>query len=168
VVRPLTDAERQARTTGLRSADAGVLRRGHILLASARGARAPRLAEQLGGDDQTVRDALHAFTAPGLPALQPGSSRPHRPPPPAFPGAQAAQWRARRHRRPRACGPPARRWTRDWAAAVRGAPGFTPRVVRGAAVRQPLRRLGIGWQRATQWMTSPDPADGRKTGHASA
>src|SRR5258707_118409 len=65
-VRPLTDAERQALTAGLRSPDAFVLRRCQILLASARGERAPRIAEQLGCDDQTVLDALHAFNARGL------------------------------------------------------------------------------------------------------
>src|SRR5260221_3664158 len=57
-VRPLTDAERQALTAGLRSPDAFVLRRCQILLASARGERAPRIAEQLGCDDQTVLEAL--------------------------------------------------------------------------------------------------------------
>lgn len=87
--RPLTDAERPALAAGLRSADAFVLRRGQILLASARGERAPRIAEALGCDDQTVLDAVHAFNARGLDALQRGSSRPHQPPPQAFPGERS-------------------------------------------------------------------------------
>jgi hypothetical protein len=76
LVRPLTDAERHKRECGLRSHDAFVLRRCPILLASARGERAPRIAPQLGCDDQTVLDALHAFTAGGLDALRKGSARP--------------------------------------------------------------------------------------------
>ena len=76
-VRPLTDAERQAVTAGLRSPDAFVLRRCQILLASARGERAPRIAAHLGCDDQTVLDALHAFKAVGLACRQKKSSRAH-------------------------------------------------------------------------------------------
>ena len=68
LVRPLTDAERRALTAGLRSPDACVLRRCQIRLASARGERAPRIAEQVGCDDQTVLDARHACTARGLAA----------------------------------------------------------------------------------------------------
>jgi hypothetical protein len=75
-VRLLSEAEWAALEKGLRSADAFVLRRCQILLASARGERAPRIAAYLGIDDQTVLDALHAFNADGLKSLVKGSSRP--------------------------------------------------------------------------------------------
>ena len=165
-VRPLTDAECQTVTAGLRSSDAFVLRRCQILLASARGERAPRIAAQLGCDDQTVLDALHAFNDRGLEALQKGSSRPHRPPPQAFPGERAEQLRALVHRSPRAFGHPTSLWTLDLAAEVSGAQGLTPTVVSGEAIRTTLLRLGIGWKRAKQWITSPDPAYVRKKGSA--
>src|SRR5215510_6962315 len=97
-VRTLTEQERQALEKGLRSSGAFVLRRCQILLASARSERAPRIAEQLGCDDQTVLDALHAFNAHGLAALQKGSSRPHRPPPRAFSDERAEQLLALLHR----------------------------------------------------------------------
>jgi hypothetical protein len=87
VVRPLTGAERQALTAGLRSPDAFVLRRCQILHASARRARAMRIAEQSGCDDLAVLDALRN-----------GSSRHHRPPPRAFLGERAEQVRALLHR----------------------------------------------------------------------
>src|ERR1700752_1250256 len=77
-VRPLTDAERGVVEAGLRSSDAFVLRRCQILLASARGERAPAIAGLLGCDDQTVRNVIHGFNAGGLAVLQQGSSRPHR------------------------------------------------------------------------------------------
>jgi transposase len=167
-VRPLTDAEQQALSAGLRSPDAFVLRRCQILLASARGERAPRIAQQLGCDDQTVLDALHAFNAQGLPALQKGSSRPHRPPPRAFSDDRAEQLRALLHRRPRDFGHPTSLWTLDLAAEVSFAQGLTPRLVTGESIRTTLLRLGIGWKRAKHWITSPDPAYARKKGAATA
>jgi transposase len=165
-VRPLTDAERQALTAGLRSANAFVLRRCQILLASARGERAPWIAAQVGCDDQTVLDALHAFNARGFAALQPGSSRPHHPPPQAFPGERAEQLRALLHRSLREFGHPTSLWTLDLAAEVSSAQGLTGRLVTGEAIRKTLRRLGIGWKRAKQWITSPDPEYARKEGGA--
>jgi hypothetical protein len=167
-VRPLTDAERQALTAGLRARDAFVVRRCQILLASARGERAPRIAAHLSCDDQTVLDALHAFNAHGLDALQKGSSRPHRPPPRAFPGERAEQMRALLHRSPREFGHPTSLWTLELAAQVSCAQGLTPRLVSGEAIRQTLRRLGVNWMRAKHWITSPDPAYARKKGGVTA
>jgi len=167
-VRLLTDAEQQALSAGLRSPDAFVLRRCQILLASARGERAPRIAEHLGCDDQTVLDALHAFNAQGLAALQKGSSRPHRPPPRAFSDDRAEQLRALLHRRPRDFGYATSLWTLDLAAEVSFAQGLTPHLVTGESIRTTLLRLGIGWKRAKHWITSPDPAYARKKGDATA
>jgi transposase len=172
LVRTLTDAERQALTAGLRSPDAFVLRRCQILLASARGERAPRIAEHLGCDDQTVLDALHAFNAQGLAALQQGSSRPHRPPPRAFPDDRATQLRAPLHRSPREFGHPTSLWTLDLAAEVSCAQGLTPTLVSGETIRTTLLRLGIGWASAgsapSTAITSPDPEYVRKKGSATA
>src|SRR5258708_31124033 len=116
-VRPLTDAERQALTAGLRSPDAFVLRRCQILLASARGERAPRIAEQLGCDDQTVLDALHAVNAVGLACLQKKSSRAHRTRL-VFGPQQAERLRALLHRRPRDFGHSTSLWSLALPAEV--------------------------------------------------
>src|SRR5215210_1940058 len=75
-VRTLSEEERKALGSGLRSSDVFVLRRCQILLASARAERAPRIAENLGCGSQTVRNAIHDFNERGLGALQAGSSRP--------------------------------------------------------------------------------------------
>ena len=137
-----------------------------ILLASARGERAPRIAEQVGCDDQTVLDALHAFNARGLDALRQGSSRAHHPRPQAFPGERAEQLRALLHRSPRAFGHATSLWTLALAAEVSCAEGLTPTRVSGETIRLTLQRLGIGWLRAKQWITSPDPEYARKKGAA--
>ena len=54
----MTEYEREQLEVGLRSKDAFVLRRCQILLASARGERAPAIARSIGCDDETVRDRL--------------------------------------------------------------------------------------------------------------
>ena len=165
-MRPLTDAERTGVTAGLRSKDTFVLRRCQILLASTRGERAPRIAEQVGCDDQTVLAALHAFNARGLDALRQGSSRAHHPRPQAFPGERAEQLRALLHRSPREFGHPTSVWTLELAAAVSCAQGLTATQVSGETIRLTLKRLGLSWMRAKQWITSPDPEYARKKGAA--
>jgi hypothetical protein len=32
----------------------------------------------------------------------------------------------------------------------------------GESIRRALKRLGVGWKRAKDWITSPDPAYARK------
>ncbi len=166
-VRPLSDEERSALEKGLRSADAFVLRRCQILLASARGERAPRSATYLGIDDQTVLDALHAFNADGLKCLIKGSSRPKRTRL-VFGPQQAEQLRALVHRSPRDFDQPTSVWTLELAAEVSVAQGIVPTRVSGETIRQTLLRLGINWERATHWITSPDPGYARKKGGVTA
>ena len=160
-VRPLTDAERQALEAGLRSSDAFVLRRCQILLASARGVRAPAIARSLGCDGHTVHDALTAFEARGLACLARGSSRPHTIHA-AFPAARAEALRALLHQSPRTFEKPTSLWTLDLAAAVSFEEGLTPTRVTGETIRATLVRLGVTWQRAKAWITSPDPEYARK------
>jgi transposase len=115
-VRPLSDAEREALEAGLRSSDAFTLRRCQILLASARGENAYRIAHELGCNPQTARNAIHAFNEKGLPrALRQGSKRPHtvhR----AFDPEQAEPLRELLHHEPREFGKGRSLWTLDLAA----------------------------------------------------
>jgi transposase len=166
-VRTLSDEERHALEQGLRCADAFVLRRCQILLANARGERAPRIAAYLGIDDQTVLDALHIFNAQGLTALVNGPSRPKRTRLVVGP-EQAERLRALLHRSPRACGKPSSVWTLDLAADVSVAEDIVPTRVSGETIRTTLRRLGIRWERAKHWSISPDPAYERKKGGVTA
>src|SRR5437660_12595392 len=75
-VRPLTDDERAALRSGLRSPDAFTLRRCQVLLASADGLRPAQIAERFGCATQTVRNAIRAFAASGTDCLRGGSHRP--------------------------------------------------------------------------------------------
>lgn len=164
-VRPLTDEERAALEAGLRSADAFVLRRCQILLASARRQPPLAIARALGCDDQTVRNAIHAFNQRGTAALQRRSSRPHTIRA-AFPAPHVERLRDLLHRSPRDFGHPTSLWTLELAAEVSFAEGLTPTRVTAETVRATLARFGIRWQRAKHWITSPDPRYAAKKGGA--
>lgn len=164
-VRPLTDAEHQTVTASLRAAEAFTVRRSQIVLASARGETVPQIARSLSCNQQTVRNAIHAFTRDGVGALWPGSSRPHTIQA-AFDATTAEQLRALLHRSPRDFGHPTSLWTLDLAAQEAHRQGLTERPITGETVRVTLRRLGVRWLRAKRWITSPDPEYARKKGSA--
>ena len=166
-VRPFSDAEQQAIDTGLRSADAFVLRRCQILLASRRGHHARIIAEQLSCDDQTVRNVIHSFNAHSLAVFCRRSSRPLTAQP-IFDAPKRERLRALLHRSPRTFGKPTSVWTLELAAEVSFAQGLTPRQVSGETIRLALRQLGTRWKRAKHWITSPDPAYVRKKNSATA
>jgi DNA-binding MarR family transcriptional regulator len=167
-VRPLSTTEEQALQKGLRSSDAFVMRRSQILLASAHGQHARVIAETVGCDDQTVRNAIQAFHARGLAAMRRQSSTPHRTPHAVFTPARRQQLRALLHQSPRTFGQPTSVWTLDLAADVAYAVGITPRRVSGETIRQALSMLQTRWKRAKHWITSPDPAYARKKNSAIA
>lgn len=166
-VRPPSEEERQALAAGLRSGDAFTLRRCQIVLASARGERAPAIARSLGCSDQTVRNAIRAFDARGVAALRAGSSRPHTVHA-AFDADAAERLRALLHRSPRDFGHPTSLWTLELAAETACAEGLTAQRVSDETVRTTLARLGVRWRRAKTWITSPDPAYAEKNGGATA
>jgi transposase len=155
-IRPFADVERRQVEAGLRSSNAFVLRRSQILLASARGERAPQIARHLDCDDQTVREAIHAFNTRGVAALQPGSHR-ARTRQPAFAPEAAERLRALLHQSPRTFDRPTSLWTLQLAAEVSFQQGLTSQRVSGETIRATLKRLKIGWKRAKTWITSPDP-----------
>lgn len=162
-VRELSKKEREALEAGLRSSDAFVLRRCQILLASSKGERPPRIAENLGCAPQTVRNAIHEFDERGLGALSPGSSRPtevHA----AFDEDGAEALREMLHRSPREFGKRTSLWTLEDAAQVSFEEDLTERRVSGETIRATLARLGVRWKRAKRWIESPDPEYARKKG----
>ena len=158
MVRPLMDAERTRLEAGLRSSDVFVLRRCQILLASGRGERPPQIAQAVGCNDQTVRNVIRSFEQNGLDAcLTRNSTRPHQPKT-KIDAPATEKLRAMLHQSPRSCGQPTSVWTLELAAEVSFAQGITKEQVSDETIRLVLRRLGVRWQRAKRWITSPDPA----------
>ena len=165
-VRSLSEKERETLQAGLRSKDAFTLRRSQMLLASSRGEEVPRIATNLGCGQQTVRDAIHDFDARGLDALVAKSSRPWRTRD-AFEEESAEALRGLLHRSPREFDRDSSLWTLSMAAEVAFEEGLTEERVSGETIRTTLARLlGVRWQRAKRWITSPDPLYERKKGDA--
>lgn len=160
-VRALTPDERQALTRGLKSSDAFALRRSQILLGSAAGKGPAEIGRVVGVTAQAVRDAIRAWNAHGTGALVKKSNAPKVP---------KAAWDRKRddelkellHRRPRELGKPTSLWTLELVATVCHEKGWTGRVLSAEAFRLILKRLGVGWKRAKQWITSPDPEYAKK------
>jgi transposase len=128
-----------------------------MLLASAEGQHTTTIACILRCNEQTVRNAIHAFNHRGLAALQRQSSRPHRLRA-VFDAEGRERLRALLHQSPRIFGKPTSLWTLQLAAEVSYAQGLTPRQVSGEAIRLALKHLRVRWKRAKHWITSPDPA----------
>jgi transposase len=132
-----------------------------MLLASAAGQTTTTIARTLRCNEQTVRNAIHAFHARGIAALQRGSSRPHTDPT-MFTSARREQLRALLHQSPRTFGKPTSIWTLELAAELSFAEGITPQLVSDETIRNAIRALGMSWKRAKHWITSPDPEYARK------
>ena len=160
-VRPLTDAERQVLQDSLRAADAFVLRRAQIVLASAAGERSGQIAPRVGFTTQGVRDVIHAFNTRGLEVLRPGSHHPGVVSS-AFDTPRALALRDLLHQSPRLFHKPTSVWTLELAAEVSFEQGLTKERVSGETVRATLERLGVRWLRAKEWIASPDPRYARK------
>jgi len=165
-IRPLSQKERESLEAGLRSKDAFTMRRAQILLASSRGERAPKIAENLGCASQTARDAINDFDERGLDSLRAKSSRPRKTRD-AFDEESAEALREMLHRSPREFGRESSLWTLAMAADVAFEEGLTEERVSGETIRATLSRaLGVRWMRAKRWITSPDPLYERKKGDA--
>jgi hypothetical protein len=155
--RHITDDERAALATGLRSLDAFTLRRCQILLASAKRQKPAGIAKTLHCAPQTVRNVLHAFNARGLACVRRGSNVPLRVEP-VLNAEKREQVRAMLHQSPRTFGQPASVWTLKRLATVCYEQGLSDTTLSCPTMLDAIVRLGVSWPRATHWIVSPDPA----------
>ena len=70
------------------------------------------------------------------------------------------------HKKPREYRKDTSLWTLDLAAEVSFEEGLTKERITGETVRATLGRMGVRWERAKRWITSPDPEYARKKGDA--
>jgi transposase len=132
------------------------MRRCQIILASARGARGSEIARQFGCSEGTARNTINSFNQYGLECLKKKSSRPKKLRT-ILDEEKSEQLRALLHTSPRTWGKERSLWTLELAAEVCFEQGMTPQHVSLETIRQALVRLGVNWQRAKHWITSPDP-----------
>jgi transposase len=135
-------------------------------LASAQGQGPAQISAALGCASQTVRNTLHAFEQQGPDCLARRSNRP-KSARPLLDGSRGERLGELLHQSPRAFGYPQSHWTLQLAAEVCHQQGLSDRVLSPETVRQAVQRLGLGWKRAKQWITSPDAAYERKKKPAS-
>ena len=155
-VRSLTDEEHDALKQALRSPDSFTLRRAQIVLASAKGELAPPIADHLGCAVQTVYNAIHDFNERGLAALERQSNRP-KTIETAFDETTREGLMDIAHKSPRAFGKARSVWSLETLAEVAFEEGLTKEQVSIETIRRTIHAMGSSWQRAKDWITSPDP-----------
>ncbi len=125
------------------------------------GKRRSQIARNIGCTDQSVRNVLRSFEREGLACLAQKSSRPTSVTP-ELDDKKREQLRSILHQSPRTFGKTRSLWTLDLVAEVCFEKRLTRAQVSDETIRSALRRMGVSWQRARDWITSPDPAYARK------
>jgi transposase len=136
----LSDNEQNQLLAGLRSSKAFTVRRCQILLASSRGERVSKIANNLGG----------------LSSLEEKSRRP-KTVQPVLDESKCERLRALLHTSPRALGKPTSNWTLQLVAELSFKQGLTDQQLSLETIRQAIKRMGVSWKRAKKSITSPDP-----------
>ncbi|MCI0713886.1 MAG: helix-turn-helix domain-containing protein [Chloroflexi bacterium] len=154
--RELTKEEREILQQSLKSSDGFRVRRAQMILMSAdEHLKVAEIGRRVGCQGQAVRVAIHAFHAKGVACLEAGSHARHGDQR-AFDEAAREQLRRLTEQSPREWGYATSLWTLDLLARVSFEQGLTDRLVTGETVRATLKAMGITWQRAKHWITSPD------------
>jgi len=155
--RELTDEERDSLRQSLKSSDGFRVRRAQMILMSADDhLKVNEIGRRVGCQGQAVRVAIHAFHERGLACLEAGSHARHDDQR-AFDDAARDQLRELIQHSPRALDYETSLWTLDLMAQASFEHGLTETRVTGETVRATLEEMGIRWQRAKHWITSPDP-----------
>lgn len=154
-VRQLTKEEIKRVEHGLQSPSAFTVRRSQILLKSNQGQKAQEIAEALLCSDQTVREAIRAFHKEGLGCLEEKSHARHDEQA-LIDEAGAERLRELIRLSPRTFGHETSLWTRPLLARQLHQEGHTSRQVSPSSITGVLKQRGISWQRAKNWIRSPD------------
>jgi transposase len=151
--RSLTDEERVELLSWQHSKRTSEYIRARTLLLAESAPSATAIAEALGIHVQTVRDALRRFAAEGLAGAKPkpGPGRPR-----VFDEMAGNVLVALLHERPSEHGQDDARWTLGTIAPVLARELGVDAVSR-ETIRRLLKRGRHSWQRAKEWIESPDP-----------
>ena len=153
--RELTEQERRILEQGLRSSSAFTVRRCQMLLSSAAGKTANRIAAELHCSGQGVREVIHAFEEEGVDCLQ-EKSHARQEPQSAFDEAGRHRLREVIRQSPRRFGHETSVWTLALLAETCEREGIASRSVNADNVGYVLREMDIDWRRAKHRIRSPD------------
>jgi transposase len=162
--RSLTEREREQLAAWQRSDQRVRFGRARIMLLAEEAPSAEAAARAVGVHVQTARDVPRTFRASGLRGLEP-RRRPGLPR--RFGEAATEALIALLHEPPAEHGGDDGRWTLETAARAL-APRLGVKAVSRETVRTLLRRRKHSWQRAKEWITSPDPRYAFKKSGATA
>lgn len=155
--REITDEEREILQQSVKSSDGFRVRRAQMILMSAdEHLKVNEIGQRVGCQGQAVRVAIHAFHEKGLACLEAGSHArcdDQR----AFDDLAREQLRELVQHSPRDFDYDTSLWTLDLLAQASFEQGLNASLVTGETVRATLVSMGISWQRAKHWITSPDP-----------
>jgi transposase len=162
--RSLTDEERRELERWQRSEHRVKFIRARVILLAESTPNAAVVARAIGVHVQTVRDLVRTFRAKGLAGLKPKvrTGMPRR-----FGESAAEALIEILHERPEKYGLDDARWTLEAVAKVL-AKQLGVQSVSIETVRRLLRRKRYSWQRAKEWIESPDPEYDRKKGGEAA
>ena len=127
-----------------------------ILMSADAQMKVDEIGRHVGCQGQAVRISINAFHKDGLACLEAGSHARHDDQR-AFDDAAREQLRELIQHSPRDFNYGTSLWTLDLLAQASFEQGLTEMLVTGETVRATLASMGISWQRAKHWVTSPDP-----------
>ena len=127
-----------------------------ILMSADEQLKVDEIGRRVGCQGQAVRVAIHAFHDNGLACLEAGSHARHDDQR-AFDDAARERLRELIQHSPRDFDYDTSLWTLDLLAQASFEQGLTEMRVTGETLRATLASMGISWQRAKHWITSPDP-----------
>lgn len=119
------------------------------------------IAEMIGCSGQSVRQAIKAFDKKEVKGLEQQSNRP-KSAKKVIEGKDLERLKELINESPRKYGKKQSIWTLPMLAEVSYEKGITPKLMSSESIRLAIKRLEINWNRAKEWITSPEPRYERK------
>ena len=155
-VRAMSEEEKQVLEKARRASDACQMKRAQILLASSRGLTTSGIKKQFGYSAEYARQMIHRFNGQGIECLNRKSSAP-KTAETIIDAGKCEQIKQIMHKSPRLFAKASSLWTLTLVAEVLAEEGITPRRMAAETIRTAIKKNGISWKRAKDWITSPDP-----------
>lgn len=160
-IRKLTEEEKKEIEKGLKSKEGFRVRRSQIIKLSSEGKSVKEIAQIMGCSGQAVRQGIKAFDKKGSKGLEKQSNRP-KSAKKVIEGKNLERLKELINESPRKYGKKQSLWTLPLLAEVSYEKGITAKLMSSESIRLAIKRLEINWNRAKEWITSPDPGYERK------
>jgi transposase len=155
-VRKLRGEEEKVLKKATCSADACEMKRAQIVLASSQGLTTTGINKRYGYSTEYARKMIHRFNKQGVSCLKRKSSAPLTIKS-VFDRDKCEKIKKIMHKNPRGFGKASSIWTLTLMAEVLYEEGETPRQMANETLRRAMKKNGVNWKRAKDWITSPDP-----------